>query len=121
MLLSNKLLTRHMETQHAEAESCKPLCYFLCMKSLHLLTQSKLQNARTVSLALVSHASVLCRPMLTAVTVGMGVRQVSQVSYYRYSFCGLRHLQLLLCFCLLATSQPDLVCCPGQDNKRQRY
>ena len=88
--------------------------------------------------------------MLTVVTVGMGVRAVSQVSYHCYSSTE-AYSQLIMCCCLLRSQSTNetlllqLLCfealcitaivllpanscsarfillCTGQDNKRQRY
>lgn len=45
--------------------------------------------------------------MLTAVTVGMGPREVSQVSYYPYNCHSARGF----CITVLVSSQPDFLCC----------
>lgn len=60
-----------------------------------------------LSLILLPMLLVLCRPMFTAVTVGMGVRQVSQVSYY----CTALMLCIPVTMLLLVASEPNLLCC----------
>lgn len=67
-----------METQHAEAACCKSPCSFG-----YLPVETRAHQH--VVLDLIDHVLVLFRPMLTVVTVGMGARAVSQVSYHFYS------------------------------------